>query len=187
MPLRRRGSAVVALLMSLLVPGLGAAYNGQPSKALVHFSIFASLFQMTLMIGGATSFVLGLGFIGTWLFAAVDAYRTAQLIHAGLAPNTEADAIARRLYGHPFAWAIVLITLGTLFLLHTLLGVRLPIRELLPMVLVGLGAYMLFDYVRRRDVKKAHGQICNSGFPSPSLVNDESSDTARVRRDGLAT
>ena len=38
--------------------------------------------------------------------------------------------IARRLYGNPFAWGVTLIIIGTLFLLHTLLGVQLPIREL---------------------------------------------------------
>ncbi|HEX8423103.1 MAG TPA: hypothetical protein VF634_06815, partial [Pyrinomonadaceae bacterium] len=33
--LRRRTSKWVATLLSLLIPGLGAAYNGQTSKALV--------------------------------------------------------------------------------------------------------------------------------------------------------
>src|ERR1700752_3948060 len=64
-----------------------------------------------------------LGVIGTWLFAAVDACRTAQLMRSGLAPDAEDDVIARRLYGHPFAWGTTLIIIGTLFLLHTLLRV----------------------------------------------------------------
>ena len=145
---RRRTSPFVALLLSFLVPGLGAAYNGQTSKALVHFTIFASFFQMATVTDGTAFFVLGVN--GTWLFAAVDAARTAQLIRAGLAPEAESDAIARRLYGNPLAWALTMITLGTVFLLHTLFGVRLPVREFLPVVLVLLGAYMLFDYLRAR-------------------------------------
>ncbi|HEV2706024.1 MAG TPA: hypothetical protein VGV59_08875 [Pyrinomonadaceae bacterium] len=146
--LRRKTSPFVAVLLSFIVPGLGAAYNGQTSKALVHFTIFASLFQMATVTDGTAFFVLGV--VGAWLFAAVDAARTAQLIRSGLAPDAESDAIARRLYGNPLAWAILLITLGTVFLLHTLFNVRLPVRQFLPVVLVLLGAYMLFDYLRTR-------------------------------------
>jgi len=145
---RRKTSPFVALLLSFLVPGLGAAYNGQTSKALVHFTIFASFFQMATVTDGTAFFVLGV--VGTWLFAAVDAMRTAQLIRAGLAPDAESDAIARRLYGNPLAWGATMVTLGTVFLLHTIFNVRLPVREFLPVVLVLLGAYMLFDYLRTR-------------------------------------
>lgn len=162
----RSSSPFVATLLSF-VPGLGAAYNGQTAKALVHFAIFASFFQMAVLTQGVPFFLLGV--LGTWLFAAVDACRTAQLIRAGLSPDTEEDVIARRLYGNPFAWAITLIAIGTLFLLHTLLGVQLPIRELLPVALVGLGAYMLFDYVRRR---RSTNRVIrfDSRRPPPSVV-----------------
>jgi len=146
--MRRKTSPFVALLLSFVVPGLGAAYNGQTSKALVHFTIFASFFQMATVTDGTAFFVLGV--VGTWLFAAVDAVRTAQLIRSGLAPDAESDAIARRLYGNPLAWAVTMVTLGTVFLLHTIFGVRLPIEKSLPILLVLLGAYMLFDYVRAR-------------------------------------
>jgi hypothetical protein len=43
-----------------------------------------------------------------------------------------------------------MIVLGTIFLLHTVFNVRLPVREFLPVVLVLLGAYMLFDWARAR-------------------------------------
>ena len=145
---RRKSSPFVALLLSFICPGLGAAYNGQTAKALVHFTIFASFFQMATVTDGTAFFILGV--IGTWLFAAVDAARTAQLIRAGLAPDAESDAIARRLYGNPLAWAVTMISLGVVFLLHTIFGVQLPVREFLPVVLVLLGAYMLFDYFRDR-------------------------------------
>jgi hypothetical protein len=146
--MRRKTSPFVALLLSFVVPGLGAAYNGQTSKAIVHFTIFASFFQMATVTDGTAFFVLGV--IGTWLFAAVDAARTAQLMRSGLAPNAESDAIARRLYGNPLAWAVTMVTLGTVFLLHTIFGVRLPVEKSLPVLLVLLGAYMLFDYLRAR-------------------------------------
>src|SRR6266566_9392069 len=90
----RKSSPFVATLLSF-VPGLGAAYNGQTSKAIVHFAIFASFFQMAVLTQGLQFFILGV--LGTWLFAAVDACRTAQLMRAGLALDAEEDVIARRL------------------------------------------------------------------------------------------
>jgi hypothetical protein len=162
----RNSSPFIAALLSF-VPGLGAAYNGQTAKAIVHFAIFASFFQMAVLTQGMHFFILGV--LGTWLFAAVDACRTAQLMRAGLTPDTEEDVIARRLYGNPFAWGITLILIGTLFLLHTLLGVQLPVRQLLPVALVALGAYMLFDYVRRRSTGNRVIRF-DSRRPPPSVV-----------------
>jgi len=175
--LRRKSSPFVATLLSF-VPGLGAAYNGQTSKAIVHFAIFASFFQMAVLTQGLHFFVLGV--FGTWLFAAVDACRTAQLMRAGLAPDAEEDVIARRLYGNPFAWGITLITIGTLFLLHTLLGVQLPIKELLPVALVALGSYMLFDYLRRG---RSSDRIVrfDSRRPPPSVVSTHAADQPGFR------
>src|SRR3979411_2663861 len=143
--MRQRNVPIVATLLSF-VPGLGAAYNGQTSKAIVHFAIFASFFQMAVVTDGVTFFVLGV--FGTWLFAAVDSCRTAQLMRAGLAPDAEEDAIARQLYGNPIAWGVTLVTLGLIFLAHTLLGLQFPVRRTLPVALVILGATMLFDYLK---------------------------------------
>jgi hypothetical protein len=178
--LRRKSSPFIATLLSF-VPGLGAAYNGQTSKAIVHFAIFASFFQMAVVTFGQGMHFFILGVIGTWLFSAVDACRTAQLMRSGLSPDAEDDVIARRLYGNPFAWGTTLIIIGTLFLLHTLLGIKLPIKELLPVALVGLGAYMLFDYIRRG---KGSDRIVrfDSRRPPPSVVaTSRPVDTATLR------
>jgi hypothetical protein len=174
--LRRRTSKWVATLLSLLVPGLGAAYNGQTSKALVHFALFASCWQMAAVTNAVSFFVLGA--LGVWLFAAVDSYRTAQLISAGLTPNAESDPIARRLYGHPLAWAIVLIALGSIFLLNTLFGVQFPVRQLLPVALVVLGAYMLFDFLRSR---RERDMFDATGAPPRSFMSSSSAPLDMTR------
>ena len=173
----RNSSPFVATLLSF-VPGLGAAYNGQTAKAIVHFALFASFFQMAVLTHGLQFFILGV--LGTWLFAAVDACRTAQLIRAGLTPETEEDVIARRLYGNPFAWGITLVVIGTLFLLHTLLGVQLPVRQLLPVALVVLGIYMLFDYVRRRRPSNRIIRF-DSRRPPPSVVVSSAIESPRFK------
>ncbi|MDX6271482.1 MAG: hypothetical protein QOD28_2705 [Acidobacteriota bacterium] len=173
--IRRRTSKWVATLLSLLVPGLGAAYNGQTSKALVHFALFASCWQMAAVTNAVAFFVLGA--LGVWLFAAVDAYRTAELIRAGLSPDAESDPIARRLYGHPLAWAVVLIALGSIFLLNTFFGVQFPVRQLLPVALVLLGAYMLFDFLRTRRERDT-GAFDTLNAP-PSFMNSAPLDMTR--------
>src|SRR5439155_1581411 len=123
-------------------------------------AIFASFFQMAVVTDGVTFFVLGV--VGTWLFAAVDACRTAQLMRAGLAPDAEEDAIARQLYGNPVAWGVILVALGLLFLSHTLLAIQFPVRKMLPVALVALGAYILYDYLKRRR-RRFHTHSSGSG------------------------
>lgn len=174
--IRRKTSPFVATLLSLFVPGLGAAYNGQTSKALVHFAIFASFFQMAVVTDGVTFFVLGV--IGTWLFAAVDACRTAQLTRAGLAPDAEEDAIARQLSGNPVAWGVILVALGSLFLARTMLPVQFPVRKMLPVVLVVLGAYILFDYLKRRR-RREELRAFDTNSPPASVVSSWPQTSAR--------
>lgn len=169
---RRQSSPVIATLLSFIVPGLGAAYNGQTSKAVVHFAIFASFFQMAILMDkepGQPFFILG--FIGTWLFSAVDACRTAQLMRSGLAANAEEDVIARRLYGNPVAWGITLVVIGIIFLLHTVFRIYLPIAKLLPVLLVVLGGYMLVDYIQRRTKRDRDFTAFDSHRPPPSVIS----------------
>ena len=182
--IRRQTSPFVATFLSFFVPGLGAAYNGQTSKAIVHFAIFASFFQMAVVTDGVTFFVLGVA--GTWLFAAVDACRTAQLMRAGLAPDAEEDAIARQLYGNPIAWGVTLVTLGMIFLAHTLLGVQFPVRRTLPVALVILGAYMLFDYLKRRR-RREEMRAFDTNAPPPSVVASWPAKSGRFGADDFPT
>jgi hypothetical protein len=177
--IRRKTSPFIATFLSFFVPGLGAAYNGQTSKAIVHFAIFASFFQMAVVTDGVSFFVLGV--IGTWLFAAVDACRTAQLMRAGLAPDAEEDAIARQLYGNPVAWGVTLVALGLAFLSHTLLGIQFPVRRTLPLALVILGLYMLFDYLKRRR-RREELRGFEMTVPS-SVVSSWRVDSARMGAD----
>jgi hypothetical protein len=127
-----------------------------------------------------------LGVFGTWLFAAVDACRTAQLMRAGLAPGEEEDAIARRLYGNPLAWSVMLVVLGIIFLLHTLLGIHLPIRQFLPLLPFLLGSYMLFDYFRRRGNRERGLPVFDAHHPPPSVVSAPL-DASRFRTGELIT
>lgn len=169
----RRSSPRAALLLSFIAPGLGAAYNGQTSKALVHFGIFACFFQLAVITDGNVFFVLGV--LASWLFAGVDAFRTAQLIRSGLAPRAELDLIARRLHGNPLAWGTTLVLLGTIFLLHTIFGINVPMRPLVGTGVVLLGAYMLYDFLRTRRTDKRIAREARSAPAVPDFARGISS------------
>ncbi len=142
---KRQTSPLVATVLSLVCPGLGAAYNGQTLKALVYFAVFVGLFQMAVLTGGMPIFVLG--FIGMWLFAALDAYRTARLFRSGAMPDGAEDIIVQRFSGNPKLWGIVLTVLGASFFLNAFFNLRFLMRGVLPVLLIGFGIYLLRDYV----------------------------------------
>lgn len=142
---KKNTSPVLAAFLSLVCPGLGAAYNGQTVKALVYFAVFIGLFQMAILTGGTFIFVLG--FIGMWLFAALDAWRTAQIIRAGLTPEAADDILVKRFSGNPKLWGIVLTVIGFAFMLQSVFHIRGLMRGLLPIMLIGLGIYILRGYI----------------------------------------
>jgi hypothetical protein len=139
---------------------------------------------MSIVTEGMLFFILG--FAGTWLFAAVDACRTAQLMRAGLAPDAAEDVVARRLYGNPLAWSLTLLVIGTVFLLRTMLGIRLPVQQFLPVLLVGLGVYILTDWLRRRNKRERTMPAFDAHYPPPSVVSAPL-DVARFRTGELVT
>jgi hypothetical protein len=143
--IKRQTSPLVAALLSLVCPGLGAAYNGQTTKALVYFAVFAGLFQMAVLTGGMPLFVLG--FMGMWLFAALDSWRTARLLRSGVTPNNAEDIIVQRFAGNPKLWGIVLIALGASFFLNAFFNIRYFMRGILPVLLICFGVYLLRDFV----------------------------------------
>lgn len=152
--IKRQTSPLVATLLSFVCPGLGAAYNGQTAKALIYFAVFVGLFQMAVLTGGLPIFVLG--FLGMWLFAALDSFRTARLIRSGVTPNGAEDIIVQRFSGNPRLWGIVLTILGASFFLQAFFNIRFFIRAVLPVLLIGLGVYILRDYIFKPKNKEAH-------------------------------
>ena len=152
--IKRQTSPLIATILSLVCPGLGAAYNGQTTKALVYFAIFVGLFQMAVLTGGMPLFVLG--FIGMWLFAGLDSYRTARLLRSGVTPNGAEDIIVQRFASNPKLWGIVLTALGASFFLNAFFNIRFLMRGILPVLLIGFGVYLLRDFVfkAKKDERK---------------------------------
>src|SRR5258706_3270844 len=101
------------------------------------------------------------------------------MMRAGHEPDAEEDAFTLQLYGNPVAWGITLVALGSIFLARTLLGVQFPVRRALPVALVILGAYMLFDYLKRRR-RREEMRAFDTNSPPPSVVASWPSASGRV-------
>ena len=168
---KKRTSPFVAAFLSMAIPGLGAAYNGQTVKALVYFAVFVGLFQMAVLTGGTAIFVFG--FIGMWFFAALDAWRTAQMIRSGLTPDVAEDIFVKRFSGNPKLWGILLTLLGTTFLLQMAFGRDFSrlMNFLLPVFLIGLGLYILRNYIFKSDSGAASEADFSRRAETPSFIS----------------
>src|SRR5690606_23356233 len=138
---KKSTSPFIAFILSV-VPGLGAAYNGQTVKALVYFGVSIGLFQLALMTGIA---LFAFAFLGMWAFSALDAWRTARMIRAGVTPDVAEDILVKRFQGNPKLWGIVLGILGVAVVLQIVFGLKGIMRGVLPAMLIGLGIYILLD------------------------------------------
>lgn len=169
---KKKTSPLVATLLSFILPGLGAAYNGQTVKAFVYFAVFIGLFQMAVLTGGTPLFVLG--FIGMWFFSALDSWRTAQMIRSGLTPDIAEDIFVKRFTGNPKLWGIILTVLGSAFLLQSVFNIRGLMRGLVPAMLIGLGIYILRGYIFKEKTDSDKWEDFDSAKPAPLFVSARS-------------
>ena len=130
-----------------LIPGVGAIYNAQYAKGLVHAVIWGLLMSMansSAIHGLEPLFVILV--IVWWFYMAMEAYHTARKRQAGEAVDEYSSLIDFR--GHsgqtPVA-GIALIVLGVLLLLHTLDLLNFDrIAPYWPVVLIAAGIYLLW-------------------------------------------
>src|SRR5215470_15217736 len=111
-----RPSGAVAFMLGLF-PGLGAVYNGEYNKALIHVVVFTALVfglaNSEDLSGGAIA-VLGILLGGFVLYMAFDSMRVAQAKVTGETVNDPLNDLSQKLPIGP----IILIGLGALFLLN---------------------------------------------------------------------
>ena len=131
-----------------MIPGVGAIYNGQYAKGIVHVIILALLFMAADNAYGAGP-LFGLLIPGFWFYMAFEAYHTARRKREGL-PVDEFSGLGIAGEGSRFpVAAVMLIVFGLLFLLNNL-GV-LEIRQLIrywPVAMIALGVYMLYGRMK---------------------------------------
>lgn len=130
-----------------LIPGVGAIYNGQYAKGLVHVVIIGLIISV-LSNGAARGFepLVGLMLAAFFFYMAFEAYHTARRRQLGLIVDEFSSLFPMRGGANKFPVApILLIVLGVIFLLNNLdfFEVERVIRYW-PVLLIGLGAYMLY-------------------------------------------
>ena len=148
-PQRPAGASNPGLAFVLgFIPGLGAVYNGEYVKGLVHLLIWGGLFALGLSETlGDTGTILAWVAFGIFpLYMAIEAYRTARAQEAGqVAPDLFGAARTSVPVG-----AIVLIGLGVLFLLGNFgLLQEEWFHRGWPVILIGVGVLMLWKRVQR--------------------------------------
>jgi TM2 domain-containing membrane protein YozV len=111
----RSGNPGVAFILGFLFPGLGAVYNGQYSKALIHIVVFVTfILGLSSDMDGGMKAVFGILLAGFIFYMAFDAMRVAQSKQRG---ETPADPLESWSKDRPIG-PIILIIVGAIFLLN---------------------------------------------------------------------
>jgi hypothetical protein len=145
-----------------LIPGVGAIYNAQYAKGLIHVVVFGLLISIASSSGGGDlQPVVGL-LIPTWVFyMAFEAYHTAKRRQLGEAVDEFSSLLPLRQRTPAFPVApVMMIATGTLLLLHNLDILRIgQLVRYWPLLLIGLGVYMLYVRMTNSDSNAAHGEV----------------------------
>jgi len=133
----------LALLLGF-IPGLGAVYNGEYIKALIHVLVFGGMIAFLssdVPTGLIVFFSIALGCF--YFYMPIEAYRVAKARREGAPPPEGALGQAR---GQRPLGAIVLIILGILFLLANFGLLREEwFAKAWPAGLIALGVYLLWS------------------------------------------
>jgi TM2 domain-containing membrane protein YozV len=169
-----KGKARLAALCALL-PGMGAVYNRQNVKAVVHFVTIIGLFQLSdLHVFEA---LFGMAGVAFYVYSIIDAYRTARLIAQGETPAADEARFKRGLARRAPAIGAGLIVTGLLMVLQLLrpLGLYISMGRLIPVVLIIFGGFLLTRYFKRSRMEDQAQDYSHRPF---SLISGALSDDA---------
>ena len=132
-----------------LIPGVGAIYNGQYAKGLLHVVIMGMMASIASSGDtGGLEWMVGMLLIVFPFYMAFEAYHTAMRREKGL-PVDEFSSIfplQAKAQGNIPVGPVVLIGAGVLFLLHNLEILRISrLMRFWPVLLIALGVYMIYE------------------------------------------
>jgi hypothetical protein len=130
------------------IPGVGAIYNGQYAKGLIHAVIFGIIIAiLDASHGDATEIVFSFVLVSWIFYMAFEAYHTARKRRAG-EPVDEYSGLLnlRGAQSNVPVAGVVLVVLGVMLLLHTLnLFNFANLSRYWPVLLIAAGAYLLYS------------------------------------------
>jgi TM2 domain-containing membrane protein YozV len=147
-PIKADVSPGLALFLGFVFPGVGAIYNGQYAKGLVHALIFGLM--VTILSSGATHGLeplFGIGLAVFIFYMALEAYHTALKRRTG-EPVDEFSSLLNlnRPGQNTPAGAITLVVIGSLLLLNNMEIIRFrQVVRFWPVLLIGAGILMLIN------------------------------------------
>ncbi len=147
-PINLGVSPGLAFLLGM-IPGVGAIYNAQYAKGLIHVLVLGILISIQSS-GAAAGFepLFGIMTFAWWCYMAFEAYHTAKLRQLGQPVDEFSSLIPLRGSGRFPVAPIVLIAVGILFLLMNFDLVRLrDVARYWPVFLIGLGVYLLYSRI----------------------------------------
>ncbi len=142
-------SALLAFILGC-IPGLGAVYNGQYVKGLVHILLFGSL--VTIIAEGQVQELKGF-FIPLMTFLVLyqpfEAMHTARALRRGEEVNEFSGIVNLMFGGAPsIAGSVCWIALGVVFFLHALdIWELADVLPFWPLLVIAFGIYRLFRAV----------------------------------------
>lgn len=138
-------SANAATLLAL-VPGLGAAYNGQNVKALLHFAVTTGLWHLADIFERPFAPLFLLGGVAFYLYTIYDARQSAERQREGEDLRTEDEQLKHRLRQRAPVWGGLLVGVGVLSFLHLFFDAQM--YGLWPLLLIAAGVYLLRGFQR---------------------------------------
>lgn len=142
-----------------LIPGVGAIYNGQYVKGLIHVVVLGVLISIVSSseASGGLEPLFGM-MIGVWVFyMAFEAYHTARKRQLGQTVDEFSSLVP--LHGQPSRFPVgpaILIAIGLLFLLNNMEIIRFgQIIRYWPIALIALGVYMLYERISSSEHRPA--------------------------------
>jgi hypothetical protein len=127
------------------IPGVGAIYNGQYAKGLVHAVVFGILCSILDSNPRGLEVVFAMVLTAWMFYMAFEAYHTARLRRAGEPVDEYSSLIDLRSRSRVPVAGIVLILLGVVLLLHTLGVLQMDyVVQYWPVLLIAAGAYLLY-------------------------------------------
>jgi TM2 domain-containing membrane protein YozV len=140
------------------IPGVGAIYNGQYAKGLVHAVLFGVMCSILDSNMRGLEPVFGILLCAWMFYMAFEAYHTALKRRNG-EPVDEYSSLLNLHSRHQVPIAgVVLICLGVALLLHTLDVIDFSrVLEYWPVLLILAGAYLLYNRFTGQDAPKEMG------------------------------